>query len=126
MSTKKQKAYKKGHTAETLAAWLLRVKGYSILARREKTPVGEIDLIARRGKLLIFVEVKARTCETAAAEAITPKNRDRVIRAAQYYIGNRPALAGYTMRFDAILLSSNGFPRHVKDAWQTGAQFGIV
>lgn len=123
---KKQKAYKKGLWAETLAAWVLRVKGYRILEMRYKTPVGEIDLIAQRGRTIAFIEVKARSTNTAAAEAITPKNQSRVARAAQYYTSHNPHLSDFTLRFDAILVGNGQFPRHIKDAWQLPPQFGIV
>ena len=75
-SRSKIKAYKKGHLAEGLAAVMLRLKGFSIKEKRYKTPVGEIDLIARRGDLTIFCEVKARKDYTSAAESLSTKQKD--------------------------------------------------
>jgi len=110
-------ARRRGRRAETLAAWLLRLKGFRILARDRREAGGEIDLVARRGRLLVFVEVKARADAGAAAEALRPAQRRRIVRAAQGYLARRPDLADLTLRFDAVLVG--GFrPRHVADAWR--------
>ncbi|MEM7569430.1 MAG: YraN family protein [Pseudomonadota bacterium] len=103
----------KGRKAERLAAWWLRFKGYRILAMREKTPVGEIDIIARRGDMLVFVEVKARKTLASALEAITPHQRQRIIRAAQYYIAQHPNLANLNLRVDALCLVPRRWPVHM-------------
>ena len=110
-------ARRRGARAETLAAWWLRLKGFRILARDRREAGGEIDLIARRGRLLVFVEVKARPERGEAAEAIRARQRRRIARAAAGFLARRPDLAGLTLRFDAVLVA--GFPpRHVADAWR--------
>ncbi len=109
--------YEKGLLAETVAAWYLRFKGYSILARRFKTPVGEIDLVAARGRTLIFVEVKHRKSEDAAAFAIHPRSQARISRAAELYLQRHPSYTGYALRFDALVLTPWGWPRHLPNAW---------
>ncbi|MBC8338692.1 MAG: YraN family protein [Rhodospirillales bacterium] len=114
----KRTAWKFGLFAETLAAWHLRFRGYRILARRFRGPVGEIDIVARRGRLLVFVEVKARRDALTAAESITPRQRNRIIRAAQAFVQARPALAALDQRFDAILIGSGWWPVHLVDAWR--------
>lgn len=115
---KRRQAWHRGRSSEQLAAWWLRLKGYRILARDFRVPVGEIDLIARRGHLLAFVEVKARATQTAAAEAITARQRQRIERAALAFLQQNPNLARLTPRFDAILVQPRRPPRHLPDAWR--------
>lgn len=111
-------AYRRGRGAERWAAWWLRLTGYRILARDFRVPQGEIDLIARRGRLVIFVEVKRRDDPAAAAEAIGGRQRRRIERAAAAFLQRHPALAGCRLRFDALLLSPRRLPRHLADAWR--------
>ena len=120
MTTKadRQRRDAAGRRAEFMSAWLLRLKGYRVLAQRFKTPVGEIDLIARRASTVAFIEVKARRDQAAAAESITPRQRDRIQRAAQAFLQARPSLAGLDQRFDAILISPARWPVHLVDAWR--------
>lgn len=118
MKSKKLKSYRDGHRAEKMAALLLRLKGYKILETRYKTPVGEIDLIARRGRALVFVEVKLRNNEMAALEAVTPKNQSRVAQASQHYLSRHPEYAGFNMRFDIVVMAWPFFWRHLDNAWQ--------
>lgn len=101
-----------------LAALLLRLKGYRILATRLKTPAGEIDMVARRGRALAIIEVKARADATAAAEALQPRQLKRLERAAAHFLGRNPALAGLDLRFDVVLVTPLRLPRHMKDAWR--------
>ena len=75
-----------GRRAEILSAWLLRLKGYRILARRFKTPVGEIDLIAKRASTIAFIEVKARPTAAAAMESVSARQRRRITRAALVFL----------------------------------------
>ncbi len=96
-------SYQTGLRAEKLAAWFLRAKGYRILARRYKTPVGEIDLIATRGKTTVFVEVKARGTMDRALESILPKQAARIMRAAEYYMAVQKT-QDIAMRFDVIAI----------------------
>lgn len=111
-------AHAAGLRAEAMAAWMLRLKGYSILARRMKTRAGEIDLVARRGRVLAFVEVKARGDLDAAAEALLARQRARLVRAAELFVAARPALAGHDMRFDLVQVAPGRWPRHLADAWR--------
>ena len=119
---RKLKAYRRGWRGESIAALLLRLKGYRILARRHKTPVGEIDLVARRGRVLAFVEVKVRadsgSGHGAVEEAITPRQRARIERAAAAFLSRHPGLAGLDARFDAVLVGRSLWPRHIADAWR--------
>jgi putative endonuclease len=110
-------AERAGRRAELVAAWWLRLKGFHIIARRYATPVGEIDLIARRGKLLVFVEVKRRRDAALAAEAVLPRQRQRIIRAAELFLQRRPQLLG-ECRFDLIAVSPWRWPTHLPDAWR--------
>ncbi|KQW86045.1 hypothetical protein ASC89_02995 [Devosia sp. Root413D1] len=107
-----------GRRGEDLAAWYLRFKGYRIVATRVKTPVGEIDLIARRFGTTAFVEVKARQHRSEESVALEAVNTSRIWRAAQYYVAHHPALAETPLRFDVIFLAPGTWPRHVKNAFQ--------
>ena len=86
----RQKAHRLGHAAEWRAVWRLRLAGYSILARRYKTRLGEIDIVARRGNLLAFVEVKARANAGTAADALGSRQFGRVSRAASLFVARHP------------------------------------
>lgn len=107
-----------GRAAEAAAAWLLRLKGFRILERRFATPVGEIDLIACRGDLLVFVEVKRRAELALASEAILPRQRQRVARAAESYLQRRPAARSMRCRFDVVAVAPWRWPAHIADAWR--------
>ncbi len=115
---RRRRAERDGRLAEALAAIWLRLKGYRILARRLKTPVGEIDILARRGTVLAVVEVKARRDRPLAAEAITPRQWRRLARAAEWALAHRPEWVGLSLRFDALLLARGRLPQHVADAWR--------
>src|SRR6185503_1479897 len=93
-------AERRGKTAELLCLWHLRLKGYRILARRYKTPAGEIDLIVRRGGTLAAIEVKARADFDAAAEALTRRQQQRIMRAVAHFLGGRRDLSTLSARFD--------------------------
>lgn len=117
------KAYRAGVLSERLAALYLRLCGYRIVARRYKTPVGEIDLIACKNDVLAAVEVKARDCLERGIEAVVPRNRLRVERAALYYAGQNPACAALSIRFDIIVVEmrTGVWPRkirHIRNAWE--------
>ncbi|GAB4362227.1 MAG: YraN family protein [Kiloniellaceae bacterium] len=113
----RRRAYARGRRAERLAAWWLRLKGYRILAQDFRCPVGEIDLVARRGGILAVVEVKRRDRLDSAGEAVSPRQQRRIRRAAELFVQRHPALAGLQPRFDALLLAPGHLPRHLKDAW---------
>ena len=105
----------RGRRGERLAAWYLRLKGWRILARRVKTPRGEIDLIARRGSVVAFVEVKWRASAAELDYAIDAYRLRRVLAAAEA-IGHRFARAGDQQRIDVVLLAPGRFPRHMANA----------
>jgi putative endonuclease len=107
-----------GLAAETMAACLLRLKGYRILARRYKTPVGEIDLVARRRNTLAFIEVKSRKRMDEALAAVTPAMRERIIRAAGFFVARHPEMASFDMRFDLVAVSPPFYWRHLDNAWR--------
>jgi len=118
-TARRRKAERGGRRAEWLAALVLMLKGFSILARRFRTPAGEIDLVARRGRLLVFVEVKARRSADAGVEAVRAGARRRIERAARLFIARRAHLADCAMRYDILVVS--GFRVHHKpDAWREG------
>ncbi|WP_200342248.1 YraN family protein [Rhodovibrio sodomensis] len=117
-AARRRAAERRGRGAEAAAAWLLRLKGYRILARDLRTPVGEVDLIVRRGQVLALVEVKTRATRDQAAAAISPHQRRRIARAGEAFLARRPDLAGLDVRFDALLLAPGRWPHHVVGAWR--------
>lgn len=104
--------------AEHFAAALLTIKGYSILARRLKTPAGEIDLIARRGSTVVIVEVKLRDTHQNGIAAISIRQQDRLQRAAEIYVAQKMPRSGVDIRFDVITVTPWSGPRHLVDAWR--------
>ena len=114
----RQQRERAGRLAEAVAAWLLRLHGYRILARRYVTPVGEIDLVARRGDLVVFVEVKQRRSSDAALTALLPAQQSRIARAAGAFLQRRPQLASCALRFDLVAITPWRVPRHVQDVWR--------
>ena len=114
----RQKAFRFGLGAETRAVWLLRLKGYAILARRWRVPGGEADIIARRGETLVFVEVKARADLVAAREAIAPAQQRRIGAAARAWLGRNPADMQRTLRFDAVFVAPGRWPVHLVSAFE--------
>jgi putative endonuclease len=110
---RRQRAEGRGRRAEAIAAWFLRLKLYRILARRYRTPAGEIDLIARRGRTIVFVEVKQRPSEAEGLDAVTRTARRRISRAADLWIAAHPAAAGFEQRFDIVIAVPRRLPRHL-------------
>lgn len=111
----KKHAYLKGKRGEGIAAFYLRCKGYEILEKRFKTPVGEIDILARKGKTLVGIEVKTRKTLENASLALTTFQKRRIERTLLFYLsGKRSAL---DLRFDVVLISSWRWPCHIKGAW---------
>jgi putative endonuclease len=110
-------AFRTGISAEGRAAACLMAKGYRILARRYRTPHGEIDIVARRRNLIAFVEVKARATLDEAAFAVTPRQQQRIIDAAQGWLAAHPEHAEFELRFDAMLIAPGRLPRHVLAAF---------
>ena len=112
-------AFGLGLSAESRAAAWLIAHGYRILARRWKSPLGEIDIIAARRTTLIFVEVKARATLDGAAEAVTERQKQRIAAAAEIWLADNPMPAIRDMRFDAILVAPGKLPRHIPAAFES-------
>lgn len=121
-ATARRRAEQRGRWAETIAATLLRLKGYRILARRYRCAAGEIDLLAKTGATVVAVEVKTRATVHDALEAVTPAQRRRIERAAEYYFIHHTATRSphhaTTLRFDVIVIAPRHLPRHLVDAWR--------
>jgi putative endonuclease len=100
------------------AAAFLLAKGYRIAARRWRSAAGEIDIVARRGNLLIFVEVKARSTFDDAAYLVTPRQKQRIAAAAAIWLAEHMDDANRDMRFDAILVAPRRWPRHIEAAFE--------
>lgn len=112
-SYQKLNTYEKGLRAESYAVWYLRLKGFSILERRYKTARGEVDIIARRGKLLIIVEVKARSQLEDALNAVTVRSARRVVAAARHWLCKRKNIDKFKLRFDIIVIGPKKLPIHI-------------
>ena len=119
-------AEKAGRRAEFLAALYLSLGGYRVLARRVKTPVGEIDLVASRGGVTVFIEVKARAFSHQEAGALHAVNRRRIVRAARFWLTRHPGRAAGALRFDVIFLAPFALPRHIVNAFDAFDANGIV
>lgn len=111
-------AERRGHEGEWLASVWLRLKGYQILARRLRTPVGEIDLIARRRRTIAFVEVKARPDLDAAFASVSLTAQQRIARAASYWLARNGAHQSHETRFDLVAILPRRLPVHVREAWR--------
>ncbi|MCX8474687.1 MAG: YraN family protein [Sphingomonas sp.] len=110
-------AEKRGRGAETLACWYLRLKGWHILARRARVPGGEVDVVARKGKIVAFVEVKARADDHSADLALDEWRLRRVAAAAER-LSTRYAREGDDIRIDALFIVPGRWPRHLPNVWQ--------
>lgn len=119
VSNKKQMAERRGRTAEMLAALLLRVKGYRILAQRFRCAVGEIDIIALKGSTIVFTEVKARRNTVDALESITASQRKRIEAASEVWLQSAQS-QNFAVRFDVITVAPRALPTHMMDAWRPG------
>ncbi|MDA7949136.1 MAG: YraN family protein [Hyphomicrobiaceae bacterium] len=111
-------AERRGHWAEALAAWLLRVKGYRILDRRFRCHAGEIDLVARRGRHVAFVEVKMRDDLETAAASVTRRQQSRIAHAAEQWLAMKARDRDYDVSFDVVLVSPRSWPRHIASAFR--------
>ncbi|MEQ1941443.1 YraN family protein [Mesorhizobium sp. VNQ89] len=114
---KRRKAYRRGHSSEWLAAAALMLKGYRIVARRYRTKLGEIDLIARRGNLVLIVEVKARKTLIEAMEAIARESERRIDGAADLWLARQRDYAKLSLRFDMVAVLPWRWPVHVKNVF---------
>jgi putative endonuclease len=117
----RQVAFRTGISAESRAAALLIAKGFRILARRWRSPVGEIDIVARRRSLLVFVEVKARQTLDDAAWSVTERQRSRIIAAAEAWLAQNADDRIHDIRFDAMLVAPGRIPRHIPAAFDASA-----
>ncbi|MEZ0224046.1 MAG: YraN family protein [Alphaproteobacteria bacterium] len=115
--TAKKTGHRKGLYAETIAALYLRCKGYRILERRFRTPKGEIDIIAKRGGAVAFVEVKLRKTHEDAAEAVHAINQERVRQAAALYLTRHTEYTVLETRFDALIMAPGKLPQHIVNAF---------
>lgn len=114
----RQRAEKSGRIGELFAEIWMRLQFFQLLARRYKSPVGEIDLVMKRGKLLVFVEVKARAKEAAFAAAAQSVNQRRIIAAANHFLAHQKNLTEYDVRFDVIFVAPWRRPTHMSDAFR--------
>ncbi|WP_420140617.1 YraN family protein [Sphingomonas sp.] len=112
----RRRAERAGRVGESAAAWWLRLKGWRILARRVRTPAGEVDLIARKASLVAFVEVKRRATDAELDFAIDQRRLARVAAAAEV-LAPRYLEAGDDMRIDVILIAPGRLLRHIENAW---------
>ncbi|QND51337.1 YraN family protein [Phyllobacterium sp. 628] len=110
---RRHKAYKRGHSAEYVAALALMLKGFRIVERRYRTKLGEIDLIARRGDLILIVEVKARRTLEQAMEAVSATTMRRIESAADLWLARQPDHAKLSLRFDMVAILPWRWPVHV-------------
>ncbi|QDG75211.1 YraN family protein [Labrenzia sp. PHM005] len=115
---RRRKAYSLGLSAESYAAWYLRLTGWRILKQRYKTKAGEIDLIAKKRKTVAFVEVKARKTRQAALEAVTPASQKRIVRAAKIFVSEHPKAGFFTLRFDVIVIRPWALPERIVSAFE--------
>ncbi len=111
--TRGAEAFRQGHASEWIAAVWLMLKGYQILGFRMRGRGGEIDILARRGRVLAVVEVKRRSRMEAALTALTPEQHQRLLAAGRAVLHGRPSLAGHELRIDIVALAPRRFPRHV-------------
>lgn len=110
--------YKRGLSAEALCRFALRLKFYRIIASRYKSPLGEVDIIAARGKQVALIEVKARASERAAIESISQRQQERLSRAANDFLARHPHYITHNLRFDVMLVAPKRWPVHIQDAWR--------
>jgi len=113
----RKKAQRLGHRAELMAALALILKRYWLIERRYKTPVGEVDLIMRKGDLIVFVEVKARKNERFALDAISYDAQKRITAAGDWWLSKQPDFAKLSWRYDVVAVLPWSLPRHFKDVW---------
>ena len=116
MIDQKRQHYYFGLIAEKIAAFYLRCKFYQIIAERFKSPFGEIDLIAKRGKQIIFIEIKARK-DASLMDFISRRQQGRINKAAQYFLLKNAKYQNYHLRFDAIIMNKYFIPTHFKSYW---------
>ncbi|MBB3388742.1 putative endonuclease [Rhizobium sp. BK275] len=114
---RRRKALRRGWAAEYIAAIFLMLKGYRILALRYKTKLGEIDIVARKGDLAIFVEVKARADEMGAVDAVSYASQKRIRAASDLWLARQQDYAQLSQRYDIVAILPGKLPRHFPDAF---------
>jgi putative endonuclease len=114
----KLRAVRFGRRAEWLAAWFMRLKGFRVVARDLRLPAGEIDLVLRKGRLLVLLEIKARAGEADIELAISERQWRRIAAAAEQFCARRPGYADLDRRFDALFLARGRWPLHRPDCWR--------
>src|SRR5438046_10256129 len=112
----RQRAQRRGRLAEWLCLWHLRLRGWHIVARDWRCPSGEIDILARRGKVLAVIEVKSRGELGVAASALAPRQRRRIVRAAEAFLTQRSDLGGLGLRFDVMPVAPARLPTYRRGA----------
>jgi putative endonuclease len=117
-AARRRRAERRGRFAEWLCLWHLRLRGWRVVARDWRCPAGEIDIVARRGRVLAIIEVKSRGHVGDAAAALSRRQRRRIARATEALLLSRPDLAALDLRFDVMLLMPRRLPRHWPDAWR--------
>jgi putative endonuclease len=117
-SSRGRQARRDGRRSEIICALWLMAKGYRILGLRLKTPQAEIDPLVSKGDLVAVIEVKRRTSIDAALDAVTPRQRERLLRAARSIAARRPDLGAAAIRLDLMALAPGQWPRHIRDAWR--------
>ncbi|MBB3460857.1 YraN family protein [Rhizobium sp. BK377] len=114
---RRRNALRRGAAAEYIAAIFLMLKGYRILALRHRTKLGEIDIIARKGDLAVFVEVKARADETGAVDAVSYASQKRIRAASDLWLARQRDYARLSQRYDIVAILPGRLPRHFPDAF---------
>lgn len=117
---RRRRAYRHGHLAEIVALLFLALKGYRPLARRYRTPLGEVDLIVRRGRTIAFAEVKARGVARDALESVDAETERRIVAAADLWLARHPQASGHDLRYDMVVVAPWRLPRHLPDAFRPG------
>ena len=114
---RRRRAYRRGHWAERLASLALLAKGFRTVARRHKTRLGEVDLIARRGDLVLLVEVKARRDVQSGLDAITRTAERRIEAAGEMWLSRQPDYSRLSWRCDVVIVTPWRWPHHFVDVW---------
>lgn len=114
---KRQKAWRRGHVAEYLAAAFLLLKGYRILSIRHRTKLGEIDIVARKGDLAVFIEVKSRRSAQEAIDAVSFSSQKRIRAASDLWLARQPDSALLSQRYDIVAMLPGRWPQHFPDAF---------
>jgi putative endonuclease len=122
---RRRRAEARGRAAERLCAIRLALTGWRVVDRRVRTGAGEIDLVAVRGGVLSFIEVKARANLDAAVNAVTPRQRDRLLRAGALWRGRRPRFAHLQPRFDLMVVTPWRWPRRIENAFEAETQSAL-